>query len=387
MPALGHAGVWVRILFISAGHPAHDLRFLKALRSDGDQVYYLPLSESFPDPCRVVLGQNQHVVPDDPSASAALASSLTGRLPDLSPDVTLAGPLHTGTYLAALAGCAPMVAMSWASDLLLVPQFPDRRAPIAKSLSGAAAFFYDSPAVAEAAIAQGHPLPAWRIEVPWGIDLGNSESTRRPQSPRTNSLRRQLGWDQCDVVLSCRNWEPVYDVPTALRAFSLAHQQAPNLRLILAGGGSQHDDVIRIIEKAGLQSVVHVPGSLPPAALLDFYEEADIYLSASCCDGVSISLLDALWRGLLPVVTDIPGNRPWVEPGSSGWRFPIACADVAAAQLVEAAAIDPGEKEQILHHNRLQIREHGNWATNSTKILQLLRDVARHGGENRSPRP
>jgi glycosyltransferase involved in cell wall biosynthesis len=48
---------------------------------------------------------------------------------------------------------------------------------------------------------------------------------------------------------------------------------------------------------------------------------SDLYVSASHTDGSSISLIEALASGRPAIVSDIPGNREWIEPGVNGWWF------------------------------------------------------------------
>ena len=53
-----------------------------------------------------------------------------------------------------------------------------------------------------------------------------------------------------------------------------------------------------------------------------FYRSADLYLSASHSDGSSVSLMEALACGRPVLVSDIPGNREWIENSPAGWLFP-----------------------------------------------------------------
>jgi len=81
----------------------------------------------------------------------------------------------------------------------------------------------------------------------------------------------------------------------------------------------------------------HMPGQIPQKDLPDYFRSSDIYISASLSDGSSVSLMEALACGSPALVSDIPGNREWVQPGKQGWLFP-AKKVAALEQLILQAA-------------------------------------------------
>jgi L-malate glycosyltransferase len=65
-----------------------------------------------------------------------------------------------------------------------------------------------------------------------------------------------------------------------------------------------------------------------------WYHMADIYISPSHVDGSSVSLLEALACGLPCLVSDIPGNKEWVEEGVNGWLFRDGDVDDLAEKIL-----------------------------------------------------
>ena len=45
------------------------------------------------------------------------------------------------------------------------------------------------------------------------------------------------------------------------------------------------------------------------------------YISATKSDGSSLSLLEAMGNGVIPIVSNIPSNREWVVDGVNGKLF------------------------------------------------------------------
>ena len=83
---------------------------------------------------------------------------------------------------------------------------------------------------------------------------------------------------------------------------------------------------------------MHFPGQVSQADLPRYYRASDLYLSASHSDGTSISLLEALACGCPALLSDIPGNREWIEPGVQGWLFPSGDADSLTERILQAAS-------------------------------------------------
>ncbi len=86
------------------------------------------------------------------------------------------------------------------------------------------------------------------------------------------------------------------------------------------------------------------PGQINYTDLPRYYRSADLYISASHSDGTSISLLEAMACGCPVLVSDIPGNREWVQQGVNGWLFPDGDAwalEQAIFQAVEQRELLP----------------------------------------------
>jgi len=137
-------------------------------------------------------------------------------------------------------------------------------------------------------------------------------------------------------LLSTRAWEPIYGVDVIANAFVQAAQIRSELRLVMLGNGSQAALIYQIFKAGGVLDRVQFPGQVEQDELPNYYQEADIYLCASHSDGTSISLLEALACGTPVVVSDIPGNQEWIEPGVQGWLFPDGDAQALAQEILKA---------------------------------------------------
>ena len=154
----------------------------------------------------------------------------------------------------------------------------------------------------------------------------------------------------------------------------------PGVKYQIAGEGKNRPYLERIVKKYGLNSHVEFLGYVPNVNLPDRLREADIYVSAILEDGVSMSLLEAMACGLLPVVPDIEPNRIWIQDGVNGLLFRPGDHSSLVQKLHEALS-NPLLRRQARENNVKFIHEKVNWHTNMRRIenrfLQIIAQFQR----------
>ncbi len=115
------------------------------------------------------------------------------------------------------------------------------------------------------------------------------------------------------TVISTRSLEPVYDVETLIKAVPLVIQEEPDASFIIVGEGSQKKYLQNLADELGFTRNIIFTGMLDNSEIPSYMEKAKVYVSTSLADGTSVSLLEALAAGLVPVVSDIDANRTFVH--------------------------------------------------------------------------
>ncbi len=357
-------------MYFTRDYTPHDHRFLSGIVESGHEVHYLRLERSvnqledrqLPPGVEIVRWAGGHS-PARLTDGPRLLASLRKVLRRVRPDVLHAGPIQTVGLLAALSGFRPIVSMSWGSDLL---RDADKnrwyRWATRYTLKRSSVLVGDCDAVRQKAIGFGVSTDHI-ITFPWGVDLHQF-------SPgKDGGLRARAGWEDNFVLLHTRSWEPVYGVDVFARAFILAAQQLPELRLFLLGGGSLGGKVRRRFERAGLIDRIHFAGQVAYKELPRYYHAADLYVSASHSDGSSVSLMEALASGLPALVSDIPGNREWILPGEHGWWFPDGDAEAMAQAILQA--VEQRERLPVLGAAaRTLAEQRADWSKNFQQLLR-----------------
>jgi glycosyltransferase involved in cell wall biosynthesis len=376
-----------RILYFSREYTTHDRRFLSALAKTEHQVYFLRLERrghTLED--RAVPPQIKQIPWAGGQAPfrwwdlPRLLIDLKRILREIQPDLLHAGPIQTAGLIAALSGFQPLVSMSWGSDLLLdADSSAWQRWATHYTLAHSRVMIGDCDPVRQKAIAFG--LPDQRIiTFPWGIDLAHF----CPEGPSKRAVGQTLFSGEPFILLSTRGWEPIYGVDVLARAFAKAARGRPQLQLWMLGNGSQASLLRQIFTNDKVLDQVHFPGQVSQDDLPEFFRSADLYISASHSDGTSISLLEAMACGRPAVVSDIPGNRTWVEPGVQGWLFQDNDADALAAVIVnsmENVHLLP-KMGQAAHHLAMK---RANWETNFKELLRAYRLALNEQVANSAP--
>lgn len=141
------------------------------------------------------------------------------------------------------------------------------------------------------------------------------------------------------------------DPLTAIRAFGLAAAADdladPHLHLLATDRTMEAQVRVAIAEAGPAGGRIHLHDPVPHERMGAWFAAADVYLSTSRHEAASYSLLEAMSRGAVPAVTDIPPHRAVV--GEAGALFTPG-DPAAAAGAIRTAATAP--REPILERSR-----------------------------------
>ncbi len=232
--------------------------------------------------------------------------------------------------IGALLGRHPLVVSTWGSDILISPQKSFLHKLRAKYVLNKADAITTDAKVLTRAVLDLVGKEKKMIENPMGVDR---ELVLEGEKKKSDLSYR--GENKSFVILSSRRLESVCDVITLLKAVPLVTKQAQRkVKFVIVGEGSQKGKLMKLAGNLKLEEYAEFKGELSPKDLMDCYKNSDIYVSTSLSDSTSVSLLEAMALGLIPVVTDIPGNREWIEDKKNGFLFPISDHHALAKQLI-----------------------------------------------------
>ncbi len=115
-------------------------------------------------------------------------------------------------------------------------------------------------------------------------------------------------------------------IPLLLEALASMRKSAPDIVLILVGGGPQEGDIRLAIENLGLGEAVVMTGRVPHETVQDYYNLIDVLvyprLGMRLTQLVTpLKPLEAMAQGRLVVASDVGGHRELIEHGKTGYLF------------------------------------------------------------------
>ncbi len=330
-----------RCWYVTEGSGIHDERWTAALHSQGFDPQIISLKRD-----RVSVAEVR---------SRLVQAAQDG---DLSP--VLAGPLSTvASHLLGIP--QRLVGLSWGFDLLDPHASP-------MDLSELDHVIVDSPASAKVAESSG-VSPGNTSTIYWGTDL----DTFTPEGPRIDLSRFRVP-AHARVVLSLRAHEDLYRVVDVIDAWLGVLSRHPDAHLLLGNEGGLTPALERHVQELGIGGNVHFIGRIPEADLAPLLRSADLYVSTSPVDGTSVTMLQAMATGCPVLVTDIPGNRNWIQIDSTGYLY--ASGDALSLSSAIDTALNDAEtaKQQMLAATALDsVRDRADWTRNQQLLRAALR--------------
>ena len=174
------------------------------------------------------------------------------------------------------------------------------------------------------------------------------------------------------TILSNRQFQPIYNISLLIRAIPMVLKEEPNAKFIIAGIGSERENLEKQVKDLNISPSVQFLGWVNHKEMPKLLSRADIYISTSLDDGTSISLLEAMASGAFPIVTDIPSNREWVSDGENGFLVPIDQESFLAEKILEAIR-NQDLIERSRHKNFRLIKEKALWPVTIAKTKRSTR--------------
>ncbi|MDP2961051.1 MAG: glycosyltransferase family 4 protein [candidate division Zixibacteria bacterium] len=356
----------MKLLFLSDARSFHTKRWVDYFVNQGYESYLFSLEKS--------QGTKAFEIFISPKSEYPLLKYLLALpqlkkiIKEIEPDLVNAHFIPNYGFLGALSKRKPLVVSAWGSDVLV---------------SSKKSFFHRTRAkyvLTKADLVTCDGMNMFQELCALGVE--KDKIVLAPMGVELNLLRERSISGRFEnkeeiIILSMRSLEPVYDLKTLIKAVPLIISQThKKLEFWIIGEGSQKEELVKLSLNLGIERNIEFRGYISREELEDCLQKADIYISTSLSDSTSVSLLEAMASGLLPVVSDIPGNREWIEEGKNGFLFPIGDYQ-ALAQKIVWVINDFKDIEKLRMENHKIIREKALWEENMKiiegKFLELFK--------------
>jgi len=252
------------------------------------------------------------------------------------------------TLKAAKNSNIPIVLTAWGSDILLLPKTGIFLSSMVKyNLRNATAFTSDSVYMA-GEIRKLLPNKKFDITI---ANFGISITTIT--MPKEN------------IIYTNRLHQPMYRIDKIINAFGkFIETQTEDWKLIIAGIGDETNNLKALSTKLSLNNKIEFTGWLESKENSIYYAKAKIFISIPKSDATSISLLEAMASGCLPVLSNLPANREWVKDKENG----LLVDDLDSNFFEEALKINFENSSKI---NKELTEKHASQEINRNKFITL----------------
>lgn len=235
--------------------------------------------------------------------------------------------------LASVLSRIPFVLTSWGLEVQTLPHASFIQKSLAKiAATKAHAVTVDAKFLQEIWVSMG--IPEHKIKViPFGVDMD-----RFNPNVDGSAIQRKLRIKKTDIVMiSTRPFynNNHYNVECLIRAIPIIVRSHENAKFIIKGAGPLEGYLKRLVKELNVSKYVRFVGLVSYDEVARYLCASDIYISTCFVDSTSVSLLEAMACGLPPVVTNILGNREWIENGENGFLFPPKNPTALAEKVIQ----------------------------------------------------
>ena len=374
----------IHLAFLGNGQCYHVQKWLPALVEQGLRVTLI----TFHPPAHQLEGVAVQVLTPPFSSSPERMSwidfcgptrSLRQMLDALKVDVLMPSYATNYGWMAFRTGFRPQIVNTWTYDVSVYPMKGWKRLvfrPVVRRvLRRADLIFTDGAALAEFVREHYTVVPERVVPVFWGIRLAD-----HPFSPEMrDEARNTLGIPpEVPVIISARGVSDWYSPIQVLTAFRRLLDARPDLYvLVLTLTHERTSDVQALLDELAKNERAHVfDRFLTKPEMCQVWAASDVLISVPPHDGISVGVLEGMYAGALPVVSDIPSNRSFL-PEDRAFYIQTDSPDELEATLGTVLDGLPGFRERIAPANRAWVAEHGSVEATARQVAARIRNLGR----------
>ena len=169
-------------------------------------------------------------------------------------------------------------------------------------------------------------------------------------------------------ILTTRALEPHANPTLLVKAFKIVKQKYPRAELVMAGEGSQREELMDLVESERINGVTFC-GIVRHEDMPEQYGQADLYINGSFRSDIPVSMLEAQACGL-----------PVVSLGQHEKHLRCAVKNhIDLADLILYLVENPDEVKRLLSASEAD-REASGWAACRNMWTHLYLDLAGRSG-------
>lgn len=116
-------------------------------------------------------------------------------------------------------------------------------------------------------------------------------------------------------------------------------------------------------------------GGMPYEQNIEVVARGKFHVSVTSSDGASLSVMEAMAVGAIPIVSDIAPNREWIKDRDNGFLIPLGDKKAAIQGFLRALDLTDEGRRMMIEKNRKIIYDRGSLRRNMNRVGQVLREL------------
>ena len=279
------------------------------------------------------------------------------------PDMIIAERTTSYGFLAALSGVKPVaIAQQGRTDL-----WPE------KSFS-----FHLKKMIQKYAFQKADLIHAWGPVMTVSMKERNVAMKKVLVLPKGINLKKFKNINSANPskinAVVTRSLLPEYRHDTILKAFSLLNEKGIDFSLTIIGDGNQLTNLKDLAGNLNIEKKVNFTGRIANTELPKILQASNFYISMPITEGVSASLFEAMACNCFPIVTDIAGNRSWIQHRKNGQLIPIDDYEKLASELIWSFE-NKDFREEAIVKNRKFVEKNADYNINMKIISERYHEL------------
>jgi glycosyltransferase involved in cell wall biosynthesis len=183
-------------------------------------------------------------------------------------------------------------------------------------------------------------------------------------------LERAMSDNRHFNLLTISSFLEVKKTKDALLALAHLHKNKLFLSMCILGDGPLKNEYINLAKDLGLIEYVFFEGYQKD--IRPYLLNSDYYLQTSLSEGLSISIVEAMTAGVIPIVTNAGDEKDIIDEGQTGFVLPINSPEKIAEIII---SIEQQNLKSLLKRNLKRKRGSFDMKNSTKKIDKLLNFV------------
>ena len=349
----------MKICFLGDSSSIHVKRWCEFFRDMGDEVTLISFSK---EQCQgiknISLADNLKI--DNKGGNIGYLKKIfiiKKIIKDINPDIVNAHYLTSYGLIGAITKARPLVVSTWGTDILVTPYKNPAYLLITKYVIKKSDLITSDSKFMSDKIRELGGSKKKIATVPMGIDTSIFNSTHQ-------EMIKNYG-----EILSMRTLIKNSNIDIIIKAFSKLVREDKKIRLNITNDGDCELELKNLVNQLGINEYVKFYGNVKKEEVAKLLKKSDLYISIPTSDSTSVTLLEAMACGTLPIVSKLPANEEWIKNKKNG--YVVNGKDQEELyKIMEEALQNQDLKAKAAALNKTIINKRAIWKENMNSIRE-----------------